>query len=179
MWPFSQTTAQDILHTAYDFSFQTLMGKEPMPLAQYKGKVLLIVNTASHCGFTPQYEALEKLYLHYKAQGLVVIGVPSNDFAGQEPGSNEEIANFCRITYGVTFPMASKEVVSGKNAHPFYKWARTELGFGTAPKWNFHKYLINREGKLVTYFNSTTSPEANRVKQAIEQLLDSHSALMP
>jgi glutathione peroxidase len=172
MWPFSKTTAQQGHHTAYDFSFQTLIGKEPMPLAQYKGHVLLIVNTASQCGFTPQYEALEKVYLDNKDKGLVVIGVPSNDFGGQEPEDSEEIANFCRINYGVTFPMASKEVVSGKNAHPFYQWARSELGFGTAPKWNFHKYLIDREGKLVTYFNSTTSPEATRVKEVLQKLLE-------
>ena len=119
--------------TAYDFSFETL-GGEPMPLSQYKGKVLLIVNTASHCGFTPQYEGLEKLYQKYKDRGLVVIGVPSNDFGAQEPGSATEIQQFCKLNYGVTFPLTSKQVVSGDGAHPFYLWAHEVLGFGSAPQ---------------------------------------------
>ena len=158
--------------TAYDFSFKALMGEDPMPLSAYQGKVVLIVNTASKCGFTSQYKGLETLYNRYKDRGFVIIGVPSNDFGQQEPGSAEEIATFCEFNYGVTFPMASKEVVSGDQAHPFYQWARVELGFGTAPKWNFHKYLINRKGVLVDYFNSTTSPDASRVKAAIEKALD-------
>ncbi len=158
-------------NTAYDFAFTTLMGGEPLLLSAYQGKVLLVVNTASKCGFTPQYEGLEKLYQEYKDKGLVIIGVPSNDFGGQEPGSSEEIASFCRSNYGVTFPMAEKEAVSGDKAHPFYRWAKAQLGFGTAPKWNFHKYLIGRDGLLVDYFNSTTSPEADRVKAAIEKAL--------
>jgi glutathione peroxidase len=158
--------------TAYDFSFKALMGEDPMPLSAYQGKVILIVNTASKCGFTPQYKGLEDLYQRYKDRGFVIIGVPSNDFGQQEPGSAEEIATFCEFNYGVTFPMASKESVSGDQAHPFYQWARDVLGFGTAPKWNFHKYLINRKGVLVDYFNSTTSPDASRVKEAIEKALD-------
>ncbi len=167
----SQAAAKVVDNNAYGFSFKTLIGEDPMPLEQFKGKVLLIVNTASECGFTGQYEGLEKLYTTYKDRGLVVIGVPSNDFGKQEPGSNQEIANFCRINYGVTFPMASKEVVAGDEAHPFYQWAKQTLGFGTAPKWNFHKYLINRKGELVDYFNSTTSCDSNRIIQAIEKAL--------
>lgn len=155
--------------TAYDFTFQKLREDGDLPLKQFEGKVMLIVNTASHCGFTPQYDGLEKLYNAYKDKGLVIIGVPSNDFGGQEPGTNEEIANFCKINYGVTFPMAEKEVVSGDNAHPFYIWAKKTLGFGTAPKWNFHKYLIDRHGKLVDYFNSTTAPDSDSIKKAIEK----------
>ena len=143
-----------------------------MPLSAYTGKVLLIVNTASQCGFTPQYDGLEKLYQEYKEKGLVVIGVPSNDFGGQEPGSSEEIAQFCKLNFGVSFPMASKEVVSGEKAHPFYIWAKEELGFGTAPKWNFHKYLVGRDGALVDYFNSTTAPDAERLKNAVEKALE-------
>lgn len=158
--------------TAYYFTFQKLREDGSLPLNQFKGKVLLIVNTASHCGFTPQYDGLEKLYNTYKDKGLVIIGVPSNDFGGQEPGTNEEIANFCKINYGVTFPMAEKEVVSGDNAHPFYIWAKKTLGFGTAPKWNFHKYLINRHGKLVDYFNSTTAPDSDSIKKAIKKELE-------
>src|SRR5580698_6933489 len=122
--------------TAYDFSFETLDGK-PMPLSQYKGKVLLVVNTASKCGFTPQYKGLEALYNKYKDRGLVIIGVPSNDFGGQEPGNATEIKNFCQLNYGVTFPMTSKQVVSGDDANSFYKWVYSVLGFGSAPKWNF------------------------------------------
>lgn len=158
--------------TAYDFTFHKLREKGDLPLKQFEGKVLLIVNTASHCGFTPQYDGLEKLYNAYKDKGLVIIGVPSNDFGGQEPGSNEEIANFCKINYGVTFPMAEKEIVSGDNAHPFYVWAKKNLGFGTAPKWNFHKYLVNRHGKLIDYFNSTTAPDSDRIKEAVEKALE-------
>ncbi|MDE1901784.1 MAG: glutathione peroxidase [Alphaproteobacteria bacterium] len=157
--------------TAYDFTFQKLRENAPLPLSDFEGKVLLIVNTASQCGFTPQYDGLEKLYNTYKDRGLVVIGVPSNDFGGQEPGTSDEIAHFCKINYGVTFPMTKKEVVSGAHAHPFYIWAKQTLGFGTAPKWNFHKYLIDRHGKLIDYFNSTTSPESDRVKKAIEKAL--------
>lgn len=157
--------------TAYDFTFKKLREDESLPLKQFEGKVVLIVNTASKCGFTPQYDGLEKLYNTYKEQGFVVIGVPSNDFGEQEPGSSEEIVKFCRNNYGVTFPMTEKEVVSGDQAHPFYVWAKKTLGFGTAPKWNFHKYLIDRQGKLVDYFNSVTPPESDRIKGAIEKLL--------
>lgn len=157
---------------AYDYSFYTLRGHEPLPLSSFQGKVLIVVNTASKCGFTPQYARLEKLYEQYKDRGLVILGVPSNDFGGQEPGTEQEISNFCQVNYGVSFPMAAKEVVSGKNAHPFYLWARKELGFGTAPKWNFHKYLINRKGKLIDYFYSTTSPDAGKVIKMIEKALD-------
>jgi glutathione peroxidase len=131
----------------------------------------LIVNTASKCGFTGQYEGLEKLYTTYKDKGLVVIGVPSNDFGAQEPGTSEEIAKFCKLNYGVSFPMTSKEIVSGDEAHSFYKYASEALGFGTAPKWNFHKYLVNRKGVLVDYFNSTTSPDSASIKTAIESAL--------
>ncbi|MBN9230742.1 MAG: glutathione peroxidase [Legionella sp.] len=156
---------------AYEFTFLTLSGHKPLPLEQFRGKVLLIVNTASKCGFTPQYEQLEKLYEQYKSKGLVVIGVPSNDFGAQEPGDDYQISEFCEINYGVSFPLAAKEKVSGKEAHPFFQWAKNELGFGSAPKWNFHKYIINRKGKLVNYFYSMTSPGAPRLVRAIEKAL--------
>lgn len=156
---------------AYQFSFHSLAGHKPLPLSNYKGNVLMVVNTASKCGFTPQYKGLEELYLKYKDKGFVILGVPSNDFGGQEPGTETEIAEFCQINYGVTFPMTAKEVVSGKNAHPFYLWAREQLGFGSAPKWNFHKYLINRKGEIVDYYYSTTSPDANRLVKRVEELL--------
>lgn len=170
---FSSANADDhkSAQNAYAFVFEGLMSQEPMPLSQYEGKVMLIVNTASKCGFTGQYEGLEKLYKKYQDQGLVIIGVPSNDFGGQEPGSDEEIANFCKLNYGVSFPMTSKEAVSGDAAHPFYKWAKKELGFGTAPKWNFHKYVIDRKGKLIDHFHSTTSPESKKLIEVIEKAL--------
>ncbi len=158
--------------SAYDYSFTTLIGENPLPLSQFKGKVILIVNTASHCGFTKQYSGLQKLYDDYKDKGLVILGVPANDFGGQEPGSSDEIAQFCKLNYGVTFPMASKQVVSGDEAHPFYLWARKTLGFGTAPKWNFHKYLVSRDGSLIDYFNSTTSPDSDRLIKAIDTALE-------
>lgn len=159
-------------NNAYDYSFHTLIGNNALPLDSFRGKVVVIVNTASKCGFTPQYAKLEKLYEKYKDKGLVILGVPSNDFGGQEPGSEQDIESFCQVNYGVSFPMAAKESVSGKNAHPFYLWAKQKLGFGTAPKWNFHKYLMNRKGELVDYFYSTTSPEAPRFIKAIEKALD-------
>ncbi len=174
MWPFSRGSAETQQKgNAYDYSFTSLLGDQPLPLSEFKGKVILVVNTASHCGFTSQYEGLQRLYDKYKDRGLVVIGVPSNDFGKQEPGSGEEIAKFCKLNYGVSFPMASKQKVSGEGSHPFYTWAREALGFGTAPKWNFHKYLIDSEGKLVDYFNSTTAPDSARVTEAIEKLLSS------
>lgn len=157
--------------SAYDYSFAALTDDKPIALTEYQGVVIMVVNTASHCGFTPQYAALEKLYEKYRAQGFVIIGVPSNDFGGQEPGGKEEIAKFCQVNYGVTFPMAEKSVVSGAAAHPFYQWAATTLGFGTAPKWNFHKYLIDRHGNLVDYFNSTTAPDAPKLVAMVERVL--------
>jgi glutathione peroxidase len=170
--PASADTHTGAQNSAYDFSFHTLVGHKPLPLSSFQGKVVLVVNTASKCGFTPQYAALEKLYEQYKDRGLVILGVPSNDFGGQEPGTDQEIADFCQINYGVTFPMTAKEIVSGKNAHPFYLWAKQQLGFGTAPKWNFHKYLINRKGELVNYFYSTTSPDSKRFVKALDAALD-------
>ena len=163
------TTA--VPNNAYNFSFKTLVHHQPLPLANYKGKVILIVNTASKCGFTGQYASLEELYQRYQQQGLVVLGIPANDFGGQEPGTEEDVQQFCQINYGVSFPMAAKEVVSGKKAHPFYLWAKNKLGFGTGPKWNFHKYLINRKGELIDYFFTTSSPSSKRLINAVEKAL--------
>lgn len=156
--------------SAYDFTFESLDGN-PLPLSQFKGKVLLVVNTASKCGFTPQYKGLEALYNAYKDRGLVIIGVPSNDFGQQEPGSSAEIKQFCSLNYGVTFPMTTKQVVSGDDANDFYKWAYSVLGFGSGPKWNFHKYLIDTNGQAVDYFSSTTAPDSDKLRDAIEKLL--------
>lgn len=156
--------------TAYDFTFQSIEG-DPLPLSNFKGKVLLIVNTASKCGFTPQYEGLQAIWDKYKDRGFVVLGVPSNDFGKQEPGNKDEIQEFCEVNFGINFPLTEKNSVSGKNAHPFYKWAKQELGFMAAPKWNFHKYLIDPEGKLVDWFATTTAPTSAKVTTKIESLL--------
>ncbi len=157
--------------TAYDFSFQIVTG-EILPLSHFRGKVLFIVNTASRCGFTRQYQDLEQLYKQYQDRGLVIIGVPSNDFGGQEPGTDDEIQAFCQTRFGVSFPIVKKERLKGASIHPFYGWAREVLGFGSAPKWNFHKYLVDREGRLVDYFYSTTSVNSMRLVRVLENLLD-------
>jgi len=156
--------------TAYDFSFRTIDGA-PMPLTDYRGKVLLVVNTASYCGLTPQYEGLEALYARYRDQGLVVIGVPANDFGKQEPGTEQEIKAFCTTRFSVDFPLASKEQVIGGEAHPFYKWVVAELGEDAAPKWNFHKYLIGKDGRIAGVFGSRTVPDAPDLVQAVETAL--------
>jgi glutathione peroxidase len=159
--------------TLFDFSLIGNDGK-PMPLAQFKGKVVLLVNTASECGFTPQYEGLEKLWEAKAAQGLVIIGVPSNDFGAQEPGSAGEIATFCKLNYGVTFPLADKAVVSGTDAVEVYKWAGEFAGALGRPKWNFHKYLFGRDGKFIDWFASTTEPMSDKITHAVEMAVKSH-----
>lgn len=153
--------------TAYDFQFESIEGG-PLALADYRGKALLVVNTASQCGFTPQYADLEKVWTQYRDRGLVVIGVPSNDFGGQEPGSSSEIREFCESYFGIDFPMATKTAVKGAEAHPFYRWAEKELGSSATPRWNFFKYLVGRDGKLVAWFPSDTRPQDAAVKRAIE-----------
>lgn len=147
---------------------KTLNG-QPTDLCQYQGKVLLVVNTASYCGFTKQYEGLQALYDTYKDKGLVVLGVPSNDFGAQEPGSNEQVKDFCERTYKVKFPMLEKSVVLGKDAMPLYR--QLTEATGQAPKWNFHKYLIGRDGKPAGAYGSRVVPEAPELKTEIERLL--------
>ena len=151
---------------AHDFSFEKIDGGA-LPLAQYKGKAVLVVNTASFCGFTPQYEGLENIYKEFKGKGLVVLGVPANNFGGQEPGTNKEIKQFCESKYDVDFPLAAKVSVQGSDAHPFYKWARDVLGADKAPKWNFHKYLIDAKGDLVASFPTKVVPDSPEIKAAI------------
>ena len=154
----------------YDFTLTGLDGK-PMPMAQFKGHPVLLVNTASECGFTPQYEGLQKLWEAYKDKGLIVVGVPSNDFGGQEPGQAAEIATFCKKNYGVTFPLADKTVVSGKYADPLYIWAGDQAGFLGKPKWNFHKFLFDGQGKFVNWYASTTEPMSDKITSAVDRLL--------
>lgn len=151
-----------------DHKFASLQD-EQVSLCRYHGKVLLVVNTASQCGYTPQYEGLEKLYRRYRDKGLVILGFPANDFGGQEPGSNKEIAQFCQVNYGVSFPIFEKTTVVGAGANPLYQElaART----GKAPRWNFHKYLIDRAGEPVAAFESKVDPMDARVTGQIEKLL--------
>lgn len=135
-------------------------------------KLYMIVNTASKCVFLSQYAALEKLYQEYKDKSLVIIGVPCNDFANQEPGTNQEVAIFCKLNNGINFHITQKEKVLREKANSLYKWAKETLGLGTAQKWNFHKYLINREGKPIDYFFSTTTPQSKVIRKAIEAALN-------
>jgi glutathione peroxidase len=152
--------------SAHDFEF-TAIGGRPMKLAAFAGKPILIVNTASKCGFTPQYAGLEALAQTYRDR-LVVVGVPSNDFGGQEPGTEAEIMNFCATNYKITFPMTSKVPVIGPNAHPLYKWAVAEAGEAAAPRWNFHKYLIGANGALAGTFGSKVPPGDPALAAAID-----------
>ena len=154
----------------YHFSATNLQGTE-IPMNAYKGKTVLVVNTASKCGFTPQFDGLEKLYKKYKDKGLVILGFPCNQFANQEPGNEQSIAEGCLLNYGVTFPMFSKINVNGKNAHPIYKYLKKELGglFGSRIKWNFTKFLIDGDGKPVKRFAPTTTPD--KLESHIVELL--------
>ncbi|MEP7209524.1 MAG: glutathione peroxidase [Alphaproteobacteria bacterium] len=155
---------------AYDFEFTGIDG-EPMPLSKFKGHPVLVVNVASKCGLTPQYTGLEQLYSDYKDKGLVVLGVPCNQFMGQEPGTEEEIATFCSLTYGVDFPMTSKVDVKGGHVHPFYAWMKEQLGQPAEPTWNFHKLLIGKDGAALKAFDPGTEPLADEVKAAVEGAL--------
>lgn len=152
-------------------TFSQLQTGESQSLCRYQGKVLLIVNTASRCGYTPQYEGLESLYRKYKDRGLVVLGFPSNDFGGQEPGGNKEIAEFCRTTYGIQFPLYEKGSVAALARNPLY--ADLAKATGQAPKWNFHKYVVDRDGKPVASFVSDVEPGDRELTRVIERLLAS------
>ncbi len=157
----------------YDFTVKDIDGN-PAKLEQYRGKVLLIVNVASKCGFTPQYEGLERLYRRYKEQGLVVLGFPANNFRNQEPGTNQEIKRFCASTYGVTFPLFAKISVKGPDMHPLYRFLtdpKTNPQFAGEITWNFNKFLVDRQGKVVARFDSRDEPESPKVVQAIEKAL--------
>ncbi len=160
-----------MLTTVYDFTVRTISG-EDMPLSIYRGKVLLIVNVASKCGFTPQYKGLEHLHRKYGPNGFSVLGFPCNQFGGQEPGTNAEINEFCTVNYGITFPMFDKIEVNGENTHPLYKHLKSSapgvMGSDSI-KWNFTKFLVNKEGRVADRFASSTTPES--LNDAIEKLL--------
>jgi len=157
----------------HEFTVNNLSG-EPVALEDYKGKVLLVVNTASKCGFTPQLEGLETLYQEYKDKDFAILAFPSNDFGGQEPLEGTEIGAFCQKNYGVSFPVFEKMSVKGKESSDLYKFLandQRDAWISVAPKWNFHKYLVDKEGTVVNYFLSNTSPTSNKIKKAIDDLL--------
>ena len=161
------TATEKSLH---DFTLQSIDGK-PMPLSQFKGSVVLLVNTASECGYTGQYEGLEQLWLANKDKGLVIVGAPSNDFGGQEPGTASEIATFCLRNFGVTFPLTDKMEVKGDDVHPLYKWAGERAGVAGRPKWNFHKYLFGRDGKFIDWFSTQAKPMGPKIADAVKRAL--------
>lgn len=159
--------------SVYDFTLKNIDGKETS-LGQYKGKVLLLVNVASKCGLTPQYEGLQSLYTKYEDRGLVILGFPANNFMGQEPGTDEEIKSFCTLKYNVTFPMFSKISVKGSDIHPLYKFLTdkgTNPDFGGDIKWNFNKFLVDRNGRIIARFEPQVKPDDDRVIQAVEKAL--------
>lgn len=156
--------------TAYQFGF-TGLWTDQVPMTAFEGDVILVVNTASRCGFTPQYEGLQQLYDDYQERGFEIVGVPSNNFAGQEPGSAQEIQDFCTLNYGVTFPMAGKTEVIGAQRHPFYAWAESQIGESAVPQWNFHKILIGRDGRIIRAFPTRTEPTSDEVRSAIQEAL--------
>jgi glutathione peroxidase len=158
--------------TAHDFSFHKLGEQGDINLGDYAGKAVLVVNVASACGLTPQYRDLEALYEAKAGKGLVIVGVPCNDFGHQEPGKETEIREFCDTSYHVTFPMTSKvEIVSGERRHPFYQWVADQLGESALPRWNFHKYLIGKHGELVESFSSKEAPLGPAMLEAIKETL--------
>ena len=155
---------------AYDFKFKDLDGST-LDLSEYRGKVIVVVNVASQCGFTNQYEDMQNLWEKYQSRGLIILGVPSNDFGKQEPGSSEDIKNFCEAKFGISFPMTEKVSGKGADAHPFYIWARENHGKTAIPKWNFHKIIINKDGKIAETFTSITNPSSRKFIRALEKLI--------
>jgi len=151
----------------YDFEFNGIDGNK-IQLSNFKNKVLVVVNVASRCGYTPQYEGLQMLWSNYKNKNLVVIGIPTNNFK-QEPGNNKEIKDFCETNFGINFPMTEKINVIGKDAHPFYKWAKKNHGIAAIPKWNFHKIVIGKNGKVIDTFASFTKPTSDKFLNLIEK----------
>ncbi|MEG3619632.1 glutathione peroxidase [Magnetovibrio sp. PR-2] len=163
-------TAHAAGQNAHDFKF-TDIDENPLPLSTFAGKAVMVINTASKCGFTHQYEEIQALWDRYRDKGLVVLGVPSNDFGAQEPGTAEQIKQFCAVNFNVDFPLTKKTKVRGDRPHPFYAWAASELGALAKPRWNFHKYLIAPDGDLVDWFSTPTSPTSDKVIKAVERHL--------
>ena len=170
MFSFLNKTMSDNSKTFFDFKINSINGEE-LDLSKFYGKTILLVNVASKCGFTKQYDDLQKLYEDFQDNGLVVIGVPTNQFGGQEPGTESDIKNFCETNFNITFPMTSKYHVKGDNAHPIYIWAKDTYGKSTVPKWNFHKILINKNGKVEDTFASFTGPISKKIINKLNQIL--------
>jgi len=170
MFSFFNKTMSDNSKTFFDFKINSINGEE-LDLSIFENKTILLVNVASKCGFTKQYDGLQNLHDDYKDKGLVVIGVPSNQFGGQEPGTEAEIKNFCETNFNITFPITSKYDVKGDKAHPIYLWAKDTYGKSTVPKWNFHKILINKDGKIHETFGSFTDPLSKKIITNIENIL--------
>ena len=166
---FSKSEAQ-YENLFFDLNIENIKGKN-INLSVYKDKTILLVNVASKCGFTKQYSGLQKLYEKFKDKGFVVIGIPSNQFGGQEPGSNDEIKSFCEVNFNITFPLMNKVDVKGKNAHPIFLWAKSNYGNSAVPKWNFHKILINKDGKIQNSFSSFIDPMSKKIIKEIESIL--------
>jgi glutathione peroxidase len=170
MFSFLNKSISENSNSLFDFKINSISGDE-LSLSDFKGQTLLLVNVASNCGFTKQYDDLQKLYDNYKDKGFVVLGIPSNQFGAQEPGNNSEIKDFCETNFNITFPMTSKYDVKGDNAHPIYLWAKKSYGNSTIPKWNFHKILINKDGKVEDTYASFTSPLSKKIIKKLDQIL--------
>ena len=162
------STSLSAADSVHGFTLKSIKGQD-LPLSGFRGKVVLVVNTASQCGYTPQYSALEAIHQKYKDRGLVVLGVPANNFGGQEPGTNEEIQEFCTRRYSVSFPMASKISVKGEDQHPLYAYLSESAG---APRWNFTKYLVGKDGRVIRRFDSGVKPDSQELTSAIEAALN-------
>ena len=169
MFSFFNKVGAENSGVAYDYSFNSIDGGQ-IKLSDYKDKVIVIVNVASRCGYTPQYKDLQTLYNDYKNKDVIVIGVPTNNFK-QEPGTNDQIKDFCEINFGITFPMTEKINVIGSNSHPFYKWAKKDFGMSAIPKWNFHKIVISKKGRIEDTFASFTKPTSKKFIKLIEKLI--------
>ena len=167
---FTTGVSGDYNKLAYDFNFNDLDGSL-LKLSEYKDKVIVVINVASQCGFTKQYNDMQKVWENYQNKGVIMLGVPSNDFGRQEPGSNKEIKKFCESKFGITFPMTEKVSVKGSNAHPFYKWAKENFGRNAVPKWNFHKIIIGKNGKVFDTFASMTKPTSKKFIKSIEEAI--------
>ena len=171
MFSFFNKISAEYKKKFYDFDIQNI-NNETINLSKYKNKIVLLVNVASKCGFTKQYSGLQSLYEKYDKKGFVVIAIPSNQFGNQEDGTNEEIKNFCETNFNITFPIMNKSDVKGKNAHPIYLWAKDNYGKSAVPKWNFHKILINRDGKIEDTYSSFVDPLSKKIVTKIEKILE-------
>ena len=168
---FMNKTNADYEKIFFDLNIKSLDGKN-IELSEFKNKAVLVVNVASNCGFTKQYSDLQKLWEVYKEDGLIVLGIPSNQFGGQEPGTNDEIRKFCEVNFNINFPMTDKVDVKGENAHQIFVWAKENYGKSAVPKWNFHKILINTDGKVQETYSSITSPTSKKITEEIDKILN-------